>query len=82
VTFTGFGTSHEANFGWKVLSGSGAVVKQGHVMGGTGDGGFGAFSWSATLPAGSYKVVLSTDDPSGGAEGHGPATDDKAFTVR
>ncbi|MDP9184013.1 MAG: GerMN domain-containing protein [Actinomycetota bacterium] len=82
VTLKGFGTSFEANFTWKVLSSSGAVVKQGHVMGGTGDGGFGAFSFSAQLEAGSYKVELSTDDASGGAEGHGPAVDDKAFTVR
>ena len=82
VQFKGFGTSNEATFGWKVLSSAGAVVAQGSAMGGTGDGGFGVVSWSAQLPAGSYKVELSTDDPSGGAEGNGPATDDKAFTVR
>jgi hypothetical protein len=81
VTFQGFGTSFEATFGWKVLSGS-TVVKRGSAMGGTGDGGFGAFTFSAELEAGSYTVVLSTDDPSGGAEGHGPATDDKRFTVQ
>lgn len=81
VTFKGFGTSFEATFGWKVLSSANAVVAQGSAMGGTGDGGFGAFTFSANLAAGSYTVVLSTDDPSGGAEGPGPATDDKAFTV-
>jgi len=81
VTFKGFGTSFEATFAWKVLSSSGAVVAHGSAMGGTGDGGFGAFSFSTPLTAGSYRVVLSTDDPSGVAEGHGPATDDKGFTV-
>lgn len=81
VTFKGFGTSFEATFAWKVLSSSGAVVKQGSAMGGTGDGGFGVVTFSAQLAAGSYKIMLSTDDPSGGAEGHGPATDDKSFTV-
>ena len=50
-------------------------------MGGTGDGGYGVVTWTATLAAGSYTVTLSTDDASGGAEGHGPATDDKRFTV-
>ena len=82
VTFKGFGTSFEATFGWKVLSSSNAVVAQGSAMGGTGDGGFGPFTFTARLAAGTYTVVVSTDDPSGGAEGAGPETDDKRFTVR
>lgn len=81
VALKGFGTSFEATFAWKVLSSTGATVAQGSAMGGTGDGGFGVVSFSAQLGAGAYTVELSTDDPSGGAEGHGPATDDKAFTV-
>ena len=82
VQFTGFGTSFEATFAWKVVSSTGTTVAHGSAMGGTGDGGFGVVSWSAQLTAGTYTVELATDDPSGGAEGHGPATDDKAFTVR
>ena len=82
VRFEGFGTSFEATFSWKVLSSSGTVVAHGSAMGGTGDGGFGVVRFSASLTAGSYRVELSTDDPSGGAEGNGPATDDKHFTVR
>lgn len=82
VAFKGFGTSFEATFGWKVLSSTGAVVARGSAMGGTGDGGFGEVSFSARLAAGTYTVELATDDPSGGAEGNGPATDDKRFTVR
>lgn len=82
VSFKGFGTSFEATFSWKVRSSTGAVVAGGSAMGGTGDGGFGVVAFSAQLAAGSYTVELSTDDPSGGAEGNGPATDDKSFTVR
>lgn len=82
VTFAGFGTSFEATFGWVVRSAAGAVVARGSAMGGTGTGGFGALSFTTRLGPGTYTVTLSTDDPSGGAEGNGPATDDKTFTVR
>ncbi len=58
------------------------MVAKGSAIGGTGTGGFGSVSFSAQLEPGSYTVTLSTDDPSGGAEGGGPATDNKAFTVR
>ena len=82
VAFTGFGTSFEATFGWVVRTSAGSVVARGSAVGGTGTGGFGTVTFAATLAAGSYVVTLSTDDPSGGAEGGGPATDTKAFTVR
>ena len=81
VSFKGFGTSFEANFLWKVTNAAGAVVASGNAMGGTGDGGFGEFTFAATLPAGSYTVEVSTDDPSGGAEGRGPMVDTKRFVV-
>jgi hypothetical protein len=82
ITFTGFGTSFEATFGWKVVSSTGATVAHGSAMGGTGSGGYGEVTFRATLAPGTYTVELATDDPSGGAEGNGPATDDKSFTVR
>jgi Immunoglobulin-like domain of bacterial spore germination len=82
VAFTGYGTSFEANFTWVVRNSAGATVAQGHAMGGTGTGGFGEFTFTARLAPGRYSVEVSTDDPSGGAEGRGPATDDKTFTVR
>lgn len=82
VTFKGFGTSFEANFPWKVTNSSGAVVASGATMGGTGTGGFGEVTFTATLVPGSYTVQLATDDPSGGAEGAGAAVDTKRFTVR
>ena len=80
VTFKGFGTSFEANFLWEVRNEAGAVVAKGFTMGGTGDGGFGEFTFSARLSAGKYSVKVSGDDPSGG-EGPGAAVDDKSFTV-
>lgn len=82
VTFKGFGTSFEANFVWEIRKESGAVVAEGFAMGGGGDGTFGEFTFTAKLVAGSYSVKVSTDDPSGGAEGPGAAVDDKSFTVR
>jgi hypothetical protein len=82
VRFTGFGTSFEATFLWKVLTRSGDEVEHGMTLGGMGDGTYGDLSFTAELAPGTYKVVLSTDDPSDGANGRGPAIDDKAFTVR
>jgi hypothetical protein len=81
VTFTGYGTSFEATFGWVVKSSAGTTVIRGSAMGGTGTGGFGSLAFTARLAPGTYTVTLSTDDPSGG-EGRGPATDDKTFVVR
>lgn len=81
VTFKGFGTSFEANFTWSIRSDAGAVVAKGSAMGGTGTGGFGEFTFTARLAPGHYTVEVSTSDPSGGAEGPGAATDDKAFSV-
>jgi hypothetical protein len=82
VTFTGFGTSFEATFGWAIRTADGTEVARGSAMGGTGTGGFGTLSFTARLVPGRYTVTLSTDDPSGGGAPQGPATDDKAFTVR
>lgn len=82
VAFTGYGTSFEATFGWKVTDATGHVVARGSAMGGTGTGGFGTVRFSARLAPGTYTVVLSTDDPSGGEGGRGPATDSKRFVVR
>ena len=58
------------------------MVAKGFVMGGSGDGTFGEFTFTAKLDAGRYSVSVSGDDASGGAEGPGAAADDKTFTVR
>lgn len=82
VTFKGYGTSFEANFTWEVRNQAGVVVAKGFTMGGSGDGTFGQFTFTAQLRAGTYSVEVSGGDASGGAEGPGAATDDKTFTVR
>ena len=81
-TFAGYGTSFEANFLWTITRPNGAVVARGFAMGGTGDGGFGPFTFKASMRPGTYVVHVSTEDPSGGREGPGPHTDTKTFTVR
>ena len=40
VSFTGYGTSFEATFGWVIRTAAGRTVAQGSAMGGTGTGGF------------------------------------------
>ncbi len=82
VTFTGYGTSFEATFPWRITRADGGRVAEGSVMGGTGTGGFGELTWTAKLSPGSYILRLATDDPSGGAAPGGAAVDTKAFTVR
>ena len=82
LTFTGYGTSFEANFLWRITTDAGVLVAKGHAMGGTGDGGFGQFTFDQTLPVGRYVVEMSTEDPSGRVEGSGAQVDTKAFTVR
>jgi hypothetical protein len=82
VTFTGYGTSFEATFMWRITRADGGRVAEGPVMGGTGTGGFGQLTWTAKLGPGSYIVRLATDDPSGGAAPGGAAVDTKTFTVR
>lgn len=81
VDFTGYGTSFEATFTWQVTSLDGAVMARGSAMGGS-MGTFGTVKFSAKLAPGKYVVRLATDDPSGGAEGHGPAVDTKRFAVK
>jgi len=81
VTFKGFGTSFEANFLWEVRNERNAIVAKGFTMGGGGDGTFGALTFTARLTPGAYSVKISGSDGSGGAEGPGPAVDDKSFTV-
>lgn len=82
VTFSGYGTSFEATFHWRIMRSDGGRVAEGSVMGGTGTGGFGKLTWTVRLAPGSYIVRLATDDPSGGEAPGGPAVDTKTFVVR
>ena len=81
VDITAYGTSFEATF-HAVLraSATGKVVDDRPVMGGS-NGEFREFAFSYTLQPGTYVLELSTDDPSGGAEGNGPDVDTKTFVV-
>ena len=81
VNFTGYGTSFEGTFTWKVHGLSLKLEKRGTAMGGS-MGTFGTVRFAAKLPPGTFVVELATDDPSGGVEGFGPAIDTKEFTVR
>ncbi len=81
----GVANSFEANVTWQIIDADGKVVKEGFT---TAEGWMEEklFPWSDTvnlskLPPGDYTFIASTDDPSGGAEGNGPATDSKDFTL-
>ncbi len=81
---SGVANSFEANVICGVLDG-------GHAF---GDNPFTASGWQgdklfpfegtidvSSIPAGTYTLVCSTDDPSGGAEGNGPDTDTRTITL-
>lgn len=85
LEISGVANSFEANIVWQIQNGDGKVVKKGFV---TAEGWMEEklFPWSDTvdvskLAPGAYFFAASTDDPSGGAEGNGPATDTKSFTI-
>ena len=86
MTISGVANSFEANVQWRIVAAGGKVVDDGFV---TAEGWMGPqlFPWSDTvdlskLEPGAYTFVAQTDDPSGGAEGPGPAVDTKRFTIR
>lgn len=84
LEISGVASSFEANVLWQIIR-AGKVVDDGFV---TAEGWMEEklFPWSDTvevskLAPGVYTFVASTDDPSGGAEGNGAATDTKNFTI-
>ena len=85
MAISGVGNSFEANIVWKLLASGGDVVDEGFV---TAEGWMEEklFPWSghvdlSGLKPGTYTFVAQTDDPSGGAEGNGPAVDTKQIRV-
>ncbi|MGQ0576819.1 MAG: GerMN domain-containing protein [Pseudonocardia sp.] len=78
VTVSGEAAAFEANVPWQVLR-DGAVVQEGFTTAAEGQR-FAAFSFTLTLEPGTYDVVVTEDDPSGG-EGRPPFVDDKTITV-
>lgn len=87
LELTGVGSSFEATFGVKLQRFEGTeIVLQEPVMSTGVDGTklfpfTGSFDISDVAP-GKYVLSVSTDDPSGGAEGFGPDTDTKVITIR
>ena len=81
----GLANSPEANVPWQVLRGE-EVVDRGAFTA-TGWMGERLFPFRGTvdvsdLDPGTYTFVAMTEDPSGGAEGFGPATDTRTIVVR
>lgn len=85
VEVTGVANSFEANVVCELVAGDEALVTEPFTAEGwMGDKlfPFGGELSLADAPAGEVLVRCSTDDPSGGAEGHGPMTDTKTLTVQ
>jgi hypothetical protein len=79
VTVTGEAAAFEANVPWQVLDAEGAEVAAGFTT--TSEGmTFAPFSFEVELDPGTYTVVITEDDPSGG-EGGTPMSDSRTFTV-
>ncbi|GAA4369902.1 Gmad2 immunoglobulin-like domain-containing protein [Nocardioides caricicola] len=83
-TASGVSSSFEATTPWEIRDASGAVVKDGFA---TAEGWMDKlYPWEtevdvSDLEPGTYTFVAMTDDPSGGAEGNGPAEDSKTIVV-
>ncbi|TYL51798.1 hypothetical protein FXB39_08505 [Nocardioides sp. BGMRC 2183] len=81
---SGMASSFEANVPWKLVTTGGAVAVQSNA---TAEGWMGGlYPWTARIDLsdvapGTYTLVASTDDPSGG-EGGGPTEDSKVITVK
>lgn len=78
VTVSGEAAAFEATVPWQVLQ-DGRVVQSGFTTAEAGQR-FAPFSFTVTLPPGSYVVRITEEDVSDG-EGRPPLSDDKAFTV-
>lgn len=79
VTVSGEAAVFEANLLWSVLDGSGATVQSGFTTTAEGQT-FAPYSFSVDLAPGTYTVVITEDDPSGGEAGP-PMTDSRTITV-
>ncbi|MCA1781314.1 MAG: Gmad2 immunoglobulin-like domain-containing protein [Dermatophilaceae bacterium] len=77
VAISGYGTSFEANFLWRVDGPAG--TEEGFTLSDNGMG-FGEFEFTVDLEPGTYTVTV--ESTSGMGEGFVPHTDSKTFTVR
>lgn len=79
VTVIGNSTAFEGTVQWTVTRPDGSVVAEGHTMGGA-NGTFANFTFSTTLPAGTYLVTVFAPDMSG--QGRDVGSDSKTIVVR
>lgn len=79
VAVSGDAAAFEANVPWKVLDADGAEVQAGNTLTSEGQT-FAPFSFTVDLEPGTYTIVITEDDPSGGAGGT-PMSDSKTVTV-
>jgi hypothetical protein len=83
---SGAANSFEAAVNYEIRDTNGKVVATGFGMA-SGAGEDKLFPWKLTvdlsgLQPGTYLFVAKDDDPSGGAEGHGPASDTRTIVVQ
>ena len=79
VRVEGEAATFEATVPWRILDAAGDEVRTGFATAREGMT-LSPFSFEVKLPAGSYLLEISEDDPSGG-EGGEPMTDSRAFVV-
>ena len=79
VTVSGDAAVFEATLMWKVLDSRGTTVRSGSTMTSEGQT-FAPYSFAVALDPGTYTVVVTEEDPSGG-EGGTPMSDSRTVTV-
>ena len=79
VTVKGVGTGFEGTLLYTLTNAAGAEVARDSVQAGA-NGTFAEFSFTASVPAGTYTLAVFAPDESGG-EGAGPVGDTKTVTV-
>jgi hypothetical protein len=79
VRVTGEAAAFEATVPWQVLR-DGVVVEEGFTMA-EDCCRLAPFSFEVALDPGTYQLVVTDDDASGGTEGFAPMRDTKTFTV-
>jgi hypothetical protein len=81
VTISGVALAFEAQVNWQVFDDEGNVIDDGFAMT-TDSSKFAPFTFEVDLDPGFYSVVVIDSDPTGGAEGSGPMSDTKNFSVQ
>lgn len=80
----GAASSFEASVSWEITRDD-EKVAEGYTTAESGDPGrlspFQTEIDVSDLEPGEYTLTVSTDDPTGGAEGNGPDTDDRTFVI-